>query len=64
MHLSVGSISIMSFNLVFHYGGCFFKDYVVYYSGGNEHLVEIDPDRWSLFEAFGIVKDITQLEQS
>ncbi|CAI8596581.1 unnamed protein product [Vicia faba] len=31
---------------------------------GFEHLVEIDPDRWILFEETGIMKDITQLEHS
>ncbi|KAI5438248.1 hypothetical protein KIW84_024118 [Lathyrus oleraceus] len=34
----------------------------MYYTGGNEHVVEINPDRWSLFEATGIVKELTELE--
>ena len=59
---------LFNFSHEFQFGiplrGCFFKDYVVYYQGGNKYLVEIDHDRLSLFEAFGIVKYITQLEQS
>lgn len=35
-----------------------------YYVGGHEHVVEIDPDKWSYFKATGIVKDITHLEHS
>ncbi|CAL5188396.1 unnamed protein product [Lathyrus oleraceus] len=52
----------MEFSLIFHYGGRFDRDCLMYYTGGNEHVVEINPDRWSLFEATGIVKELTELE--
>ncbi|KAI5391079.1 hypothetical protein KIW84_076082 [Lathyrus oleraceus] len=35
---------------------------MLYYLGGHEHIVDIDPDKWSFFEATGIVKDLCQLE--
>lgn len=52
----------MEFSLIFHYGDRFDRDCLMYYTGGNEHVVEINPDRWSLFEATGIVKELTELE--
>lgn len=54
----------MEFSLIFHYMGIFDRGCLVYYTGGNEHVVEIDPDRWSLFEATCIVKELTKLEHS
>ncbi|KAI5393875.1 hypothetical protein KIW84_060830 [Lathyrus oleraceus] len=42
--------------------GRFDRDCLVYYTEGNGHVVEIDPDRWSLFEATCIVKELTELE--
>ncbi|CAL5197934.1 unnamed protein product [Lathyrus oleraceus] len=54
----------MNFNLIFHYGDRFLRDYLVYYTLGHEHEVEIDPDRWILFEATRIMKEITELEYS
>ncbi|KAI5393976.1 hypothetical protein KIW84_060902 [Lathyrus oleraceus] len=54
----------MEFSLIFHYGGRSDRDCLVYYTRGNEHAVEIDPDRWDLFEATGIVKELTELEHS
>ena len=52
----------MEFSLIFHYGGRFDRGCLVYYTRENEHVVEIDPDRWSLFEATGIMKELTKLE--
>ncbi|KAI5389895.1 hypothetical protein KIW84_075273 [Lathyrus oleraceus] len=37
---------------------------LVYYTGENEHVVEIDPDRRSLFEVTCIVKELTELEHA
>ncbi|CAL5184718.1 unnamed protein product [Lathyrus oleraceus] len=54
----------MEFSLIFHYRGRFDRDSLVYYTRENEHVVEIDPDRWSLFKAIGIVKELTKLEYS
>lgn len=54
----------MNFNLIFHYGDNLLRDCLVYYTGGHEHEVEIDPDTWSLYEATDIVKEITKLEHS
>ncbi|KAI5395891.1 hypothetical protein KIW84_062177 [Lathyrus oleraceus] len=51
----------MSFNVNFHYGGKFVKDNAIYYLGRHEHIVDIDPDKWSFFEATGIVKDLSHL---
>lgn len=42
----------------------FLRDCLVYYTGGHEHEVEIDPDKWSLFEATSIVKEINDIEHS
>ncbi|CAK8531632.1 unnamed protein product [Lathyrus sativus] len=52
------------FTLNFHYEGKFFRDNVICYLGGHEHIVDIDLDKWSFFEAIGIVKDFCQLEYS
>ncbi|CAL5198392.1 unnamed protein product [Lathyrus oleraceus] len=54
----------MNFNLIFHYMGRFLRDCLISYTGGHEHEIEIDLDKWSLFEAIGIVKEITELEHS
>lgn len=54
----------MEFSLIFHYRGIFDRDSLVYYTRENEHAVETDPDRWSLFKATGIVKELTKLEYS
>lgn len=42
----------------------FFRSCIVYYAMGNKHAIEINPDRWGLFEATGIVKGIIGLKQS
>jgi hypothetical protein len=48
----------MSFNVVFHHGGQFVRDWIVYYRGGDVTVVEgLDKDRWSYFEAEGIMTD-------
>jgi len=49
----------MSVSVVFHHGGQFFTDYLLYYTGGYEHVVTgIDRDKWSYFEATGILKEL------
>jgi hypothetical protein len=48
----------MTFKIKIHYGGQFVNDYVLYYQGGKVHnIANQDPDKWSLFEIHGIVKD-------
>jgi hypothetical protein len=48
----------MSVSVVFHHGGVFVRDFLLYYKGGNENLFnDIDKDRWSYFEATGILKE-------
>ena len=48
----------MSFDLVLYHMGRFEKKRGVKYVGGEIHVVKcIDPDRWSYFEALGIVKE-------
>lgn len=54
----------MEFSLIFHYRGRFNMECLVYYTRENEHVVEIDPDRRSLFEVTCIVKELTQLEHA
>lgn len=54
----------MEFGLIFHYRGRFDRGCLVYYTWRNEHAVEIDPDRWRLFEVTYIVKELTELEHS
>lgn len=54
----------MIFTLDFHYGRKFVRDNVICYLGGHAHIVVIDPDKWSFFEASGIMKDLCQLEYS
>ena len=49
----------MSVVVVFHHGGEFFKDSLLYYKGGKENRFnEIDKDKWYYFEATGILKDL------
>lgn len=46
-------------SVVFHHGGEFVRDYILYYTGGQEHVVNgIDRDRWCYFEATGILKEL------
>lgn len=48
----------MSFNVVFHHGGQFVRDLIVYYRGGDVTVVEgLDKDKWSYFEVEGIMTD-------
>jgi len=48
----------MGFDLVLYHMGRFEKKRGVKYVGGEIHVVKcIDPDRWSYFEALGIVKE-------
>ncbi|WJX77508.1 hypothetical protein P8452_60809 [Trifolium repens] len=48
----------MTFKIKIHNGGQFVNDYVLYYQGGKVHnIANQDPDKWSLFEIHGIVKD-------
>ena len=45
--------------VVFHHGGQFVRDYLLYYTGGQEHVVNgIDRDKWCYFEATGILKEL------
>lgn len=49
----------MSFPLVFHHGGKFVKNRILEYKGGIESVISSqDLDRWSYFEASGLVKDL------
>ncbi|CAL5199891.1 unnamed protein product [Lathyrus oleraceus] len=52
----------MRFTVNFPYGGNFVRDYVIYYLGGHEHIVDIDSDKWSFFETTYIVKYLSQIE--
>ncbi|KAK2417184.1 vacuolar cation/proton exchanger [Trifolium repens] len=53
----------MSFKVKFHYGGQFVRDCLLYYQGGQEYdKDDNDPDRWSLFEIKGILKDDCHVE--
>ncbi|CAK8579620.1 unnamed protein product [Lathyrus sativus] len=54
----------MAFSVSIHYGRKFVKDSVVYYLGGDKHVVDIDLDRWSFFEAIAIVKEICNLKST
>ncbi len=49
----------MSVAVVFHHGGEFVSDFLLYYKGGKENRFnEIDKDKWCYFEATGILKDL------
>jgi hypothetical protein len=53
----------MSFKVKFHYGGQFVRDCLLYYQGGQEYdKDDNDPDRWSLFEIKGILKEDCHVE--
>ncbi|KAK2401055.1 hypothetical protein QL285_050686 [Trifolium repens] len=53
----------MSFKVKFHYGGQFVRDCLLYYQGGQEYdKDDNDPDRWSLFEIKGILKEDCHIE--
>ena len=44
-------------SIVFHHGVVFVRNFLLYYKGGKENLFnDIDKDRWSYFEATGILK--------
>lgn len=51
----------MIFTVNFHYGGNFVWGNIIYYLGGHEYIVDIDHDKWSLFEVTDIVNDLCQL---
>jgi len=50
----------MSIIVGFHHGGSFVKDWVIYYNGGQESVIEVEDDKWCYFEAFGLVKDLVK----
>ncbi|WVY93030.1 hypothetical protein V8G54_032118 [Vigna mungo] len=48
----------MVFEILLHHMGRFVNDKGLRYVGGEEHvIVGVDPDRWSYFEALGIIKE-------
>ncbi|WVZ13613.1 hypothetical protein V8G54_011179 [Vigna mungo] len=48
----------MVFEIRLHHMGRFVNDKGLRYVGGEEHvIVGVDPDRWSYFEALGIIKE-------
>ena len=51
--------TVMSFNVVFHHGGEFVRDWVVYYREGSKSIVyNSDVDKWSFFEATRLLADL------
>lgn len=53
----------MSFSWNFHNGDRFVKNCVFYYKGGHERVVkDTDLDKWSFFEAIGILNAISDLD--
>lgn len=53
-HMCIG----MTFSIKIHHRGCFERDPTLQYQGGEVHVMHnIDIDRWSYFEALGILKD-------
>ncbi|GAU20631.1 hypothetical protein TSUD_230450 [Trifolium subterraneum] len=53
----------MTFTVVFHHGGLFVREWVIFYKGGKKkEVVIIDPDKWSYFEAVGHLDDIIKKE--
>lgn len=48
----------------FHHGGCFVRDWLVCYKGGEETLVEgIEDDKFSYFEITGMVENDFKVEK-
>ena len=58
--LSCFACGSMSIIVRFHHGGSFVKDWVIYYNGGQESVIEVEDDKWCYFEAFGLVKDLVK----
>jgi hypothetical protein len=47
----------MGIAVKFHYRGRFVRDWVIFYNGGEETLIEgVDPDKWCFFELTGILE--------
>lgn len=61
----IGEISNVSFTKNIHYGGRLVRDCVFHYKWGYQHGVyDINLDKWNFFNATGISKEISDLDQS